>query len=90
MLPPESLKERYDRLSFRVTAGLKTRLTTLARRAEVLPTQWIEDAISFPLRLTPTARMQLAELADNAECSPTAWLEGSIARAFASQIGGAG
>ena len=50
--------------------------------------QWIEEAITFPIRLTPIARMQLAELADNAECPPAAWLEGAIARAFERQVGG--
>lgn len=87
-LSPDDLKSRYDRLSFRFTPGIKAKLHRLARTAEVLPTQWLEEAITFPIRLTPAARMQLEELADKAECSPTAWLEGSIARAFDSQIGG--
>lgn len=45
-LPPDALKSRYDRLSFRVTAGLKSKLAEVAGAAGVLPTEWIEIAIS--------------------------------------------
>lgn len=42
---PESLKERYDRLSLQLGPGVKAQLIALAKRAGVSPTQWISRAI---------------------------------------------